>query len=261
MLLQLADECEERQEKEPFVVVLDSLGGRQDTVVRDILEYLTEEWNTNNIIDKSEANFPFDSSEMVVFTPRCPGQSDASSCGLYLIQYVKNIFQDIEKFSNSKSYKNIDNWINGDEMDTKRSEIGSLLKEISKKQRRYENLSWPNINYFPPDRRNTSHSENDDLEFFYSYAKREAEKQTNFSLCRSYKVPVAVSGDRYRHLICMLDQFREEKECISIEEFEYYIKTKSEQPFTHSETMLCLENMQTKGLVMIDQDNLYIVRT
>ena len=79
-------------------------------------------------------------------------------------------------------------------MDTKRSEIGSLLKEISKKQRRYENLSWPNINYFPPDRRNTSHSENDDLEFFYSYAKREAEKQTNFSLCRSYKVPVAVSG-------------------------------------------------------------------
>ena len=71
MLLQLADECEERQEKEPFVVVLDSLGA-----VSNILEYLTVEWNTNNIIDKSEANFPFDSSEIVVVTPRCPGQSD-----------------------------------------------------------------------------------------------------------------------------------------------------------------------------------------
>ena len=256
MLLQLADECEERQEKEPFVVVLDSLGGRQDTAVRDILEYLTEEWNTNNIIDKSEASFPFDSSEMVVITPKCPGQSDASSCGLYLIQYVRNIFQDVEKFSNTKSYKNIDNWINGDEMDTKRSEIASLLKVTSKKQRRYENLSWPNINYFPPD-----NSDNDDLEVFYSYAKREAENQRNFSLCRKYKVPVAVSRNRYRHLVCMLGQFRKEKECISIEEFKYYMKTKSEQPFTHSETMLCLDNMQTNGLVIIDKDNLYIVST
>ena len=146
-------------------------------------------------------------------------------------------------------------------MDTKRSEIGSLLEVISKKQGRFENLSWPNINYFPPDRRNASNSENDDLELFYSYAKREAEKQTNFSLCRKYKVPVAVSGDRYRHLACMLGQFRGEKECISIEEFKYYVRNKSEQPFTHSETMLCLENMQTNGFVMIDQDNLYIVST
>ena len=227
--------------------------------MRDILDYLTEEWNTNNIIDKTEANFPFDSSEMVVITPKCPGQSDESSCGLYLIQYVRNIFQDVEKFSISKSYKNINNWINGDEMDTKRSEIGALLKVTSKKQRRYEHLSWPNINYFPPDRRSPSNSEKDDLEVFYSYAKREAENQINFSLCRSYKVPVAVSGDKYKHLVCMLGQFRKNKECISIAEFKYYIKTKSEQPFTHLETMLCFKKMETNGLVMIDKDNLYIV--
>ena len=108
---------------------------------------------------------------------------------------------------------------------------------------------------------NIINSESDDLGVFYSYAKKEAENQRNFSLCRKYKVPVAVSGNRYRHLVSMLGQFRKDKECISIEEFKCYIKTKSEQPFTHSEIMLCLENMQTNGLVIIDKDNLYIVST
>ena len=102
---------------------------------------------------------------------------------------------------------------------------------------------------------------NENMEVFFSYAKREAENQRNFSLCRKYKVPVAVSGNRYRHLVRMLGQFRKDKECISIEEFRNYINSKSEQPFTHSETMLCLENMQTNGLVLIDKDNLYIIST
>ena len=57
----------------------------------------------------------------------------------------------------------------------------------------------------------------------------------------------------------MLGQFRKDKECISIAEFKYYINTKSEHPFTHWETMLCLEKMEDNGLVMIDKDNLYIV--
>ena len=257
--MQLADEFKRRRKKEPFVVVLDSLGGRQDAVAADILEYLTVEWNTNNIIDKSEANFTFDRSGMKLITPKCPGQSDESSCGLYLIQYLRNILQDIEKFSYSQSYKNIENWIEDDEMYTKRSEIGSLLKGISKKQGRYKNLSWPDINYFPKNRISESNLGRDDFDLFSSYAKRVAEKQANFSLCRRYKVPVAVSGDRYRHLECMLGNFKKDKECISIREFRVFINTRSEQPFTHSETMLCLEKMETNGLVMIAEDTVYIL--
>jgi Ulp1 family protease len=86
-LLQLADECEERQEKEPLVVVLDSMGGRQDAAVQDILEYLTDEWTKNTFIDKSTAAFPFDMTEMAIITPKCPKRPDYTSCGLYLIQF------------------------------------------------------------------------------------------------------------------------------------------------------------------------------
>ena len=128
----MADECDERQEKEPLIVVLDSLGGKHPQTVKDILEYLTVEWDTNAFIDKSNADFPFNSSEMVIASPKCPGQSDLSSCGLYLIEYVSKIFEDINKFCQLNSYRTITNWENEDDMKMKRCNIATLLKEVSK---------------------------------------------------------------------------------------------------------------------------------
>ena len=112
--LQLSDDCDERQEKEPLVVVLDSMGNRQETAVQNILEYLSIEWNKNDLIKKNDAVFPFDSSEMAVLVRNCPKQPDSSSCGLYLIHNhnVNKIFENVDKFCTSRGYRNINNWTN-----------------------------------------------------------------------------------------------------------------------------------------------------
>ena len=188
-LFQLPDECEERQEKEPLVVVLDSMGWRQDSAVEEILEYLAVEWNKNLSIDKSNSVFPFDGSEMETTTPKCPGQADSSSCGLFLIEYLTRIFEDVDKFCTKQNYMHIEYWTNYREMQKKRTAIASLLINLSKQQGRFEYLNFPNINLFPiTESTKTSFVENEDLTYFNSYVKSAAETQTDISLCRHYKL-------------------------------------------------------------------------
>ena len=42
-----------------MIVVLDSLGNKQEDVVQDIMEYLSVEWETNPIIDRSKVVIEF----------------------------------------------------------------------------------------------------------------------------------------------------------------------------------------------------------
>ena len=181
----MADDCDERQEKEPLIVVLDSLGGKHLHTVQAILEYLTVEWETNHYIDKSSAAFSFDSSEMVITSPKCPGQSDLSSCGLYLIEYISKVFEDINKFCLLDSYKTITNWASEDDMKLQRSNIASLLKEISKQQNRFDQLIFPDLNFFSEGVAGLT-AEEEDWKYFNDYVSSAAEIQTDLSLCRQY---------------------------------------------------------------------------
>jgi hypothetical protein len=257
-LFQLADECEERQENEPLIVVLDSMGGRQDEAVQDILQYLTVEWDKNTYIDKSKTVFPFDSSEMVLTTPKCPGQPDFSSCGLYLIQYITKVFEDIDKFSMLQSYKTIENWINEDEMKMKRSDIASLLKNISREQGRFDHLIFPEVNFFPRSESSLT-VENEDWEYFNAYVKSAAETQTDFSLCRQYSLQTFVPLDRHRQLVALLSQFQHKMktQCITIGLFKDYLK--DDYPYTESEIMCCLKQMEKDGMIMMDKNEIYLL--
>ena len=262
-LLQLADECEERQEKEPLVVVLDSMGGQQDAAVNDILEYLTDEWTKNTFIDKSTAAFPFDRTEMAIITPKCPKQPNYTSCGLYLIQFMSKIFQDIGRYCTSKGYKNIQNWTNDEEMKQKRSEIATLIQIVSKEQGRYDHLTFPDVKFF----QNRTHSnnsdssqKNEDLAYFNAYAKSEAEKQRDFSLCRQYNWQLSVSRDRYRQLIVMLREFEHKKavQCFEIRLFKEYLEVnRDEHPYTDKEMMCCLKQMEEDAIIMVDKNKIY----
>jgi hypothetical protein len=252
----LADECDERQEKEPLIVVLDSLGAKHYDAVQDILEYLTVEWGGNAFIDKSDAAFPFNSSEMVITTPKCPGQPDLSSCGLYLIEYMSKTFEDINKFCFLDSYRTINGWANEDDMKMQRSTIAALLKEVSKKQDRFDHLIFPDINFFPPSGTSLT-SEEEDWAYFNDYVTSAAENQRDFSLCRQYSLQTFVRVDRYRQFVVLLDnlQHKTKTQCIQIKMVKDYLT--DDHSFTEPEIMCCLNQMEQDGSIMIDQNEIY----
>ena len=254
----MADECDERQEKEPLIVVLDSLGGKHPQTVKDILEYLTVEWDTNAFIDKSNADFPFNSSEMVIASPKCPGQSDLSSCGLYLIEYVSKIFEDINKFCQLNSYRTITNWANEDDMKLKRCNIATLLKEVSKEQDRFDHLIFPDLNIFPRSGA-TLTAEEEDWAYFNDYVASAAEIQRDLSLCRQYSLQTFVTVARYREFVILLDKLKLQMatQCIQIEIVKD--KLKEVNSFTEPEMMCCLNQMEQNGIIMIDENKIYFL--
>lgn len=254
-LLQLEDDCEERQEKEPLVIVLDSMGGKQDQAVQDVLDYLGDEWSNSSIIDRSTASFPFDKKEMTALTPKCPKQPDCTSCGLYLIEFISQIFKDIGKYCTSLGYRNVQDWTNEEKMKTKRSEIATLIQNVSKEQGRYNPLTFPDVQFFPHD---TTGSE--DLAYFHAYAKLQADKQKDLSLCRQYNWQLSLSMNRYKQLVTLFKEFENKKAtaCFEIALFKHYLEDKiDEYPYTEKEIMFCLKQMEEDGNIMIDRNQIY----
>ena len=152
-------------------MVLDSLGGRQDTAVTNILKYLNIEWETNGVIDKSKAVFSFDSSEMRILIPRCPGQTDVTSCGLYLIHYIQNIFKNVDRYCTSDGYQHLESWRQEEKIHTMRSDIATLLRQISNDQ-------------------SPSDQDSNDLDYLKSYAKLKVANQKDLSLYRKYRLNI-----------------------------------------------------------------------
>ena len=254
----MADECAERQEKEPLIVVLDSLGGKHYDTVQDILEYLSVEWQTNTYIDKSNAAFPFNSSEMVIASPKCPGQSDLSSCGLYLIEYISKIFEDIHKFCLLDSYRNIADWANEDYMKMKRFNIATLLNELSKQQHRYDHLIFPDIDFFPQNVARLT-AEEEDWAYFNDYVSSAAENQSDLSLCRQYSLQTFVTMDRFRPFVILLHNLQQKTktQCIQIKMVKDYFTV--DQSYTEPEIMCCLNQMEQSGTILIDQNEIYFL--
>ena len=254
-LLQLEDDCEERQEKEPLVIVLDSMGGRQDQAVQDILDYLGDEWINNGFIDRSKALFPFDKKEMTILRPKCPIQPDYTSCGLYLIEFLNQIFKYIATYCTSVGYSNVQNWTNEEKMKAKRSEIANLIQKISKEQGRYNHVTFPDIRFSQSD---TNDAE--DLAYFQAYAKLQADKQKDLSLCRQYNWQLSLSRNRYKQLVALFKEFKNKKaeESFDIGLFKHYLEDRSDEyPYTEREIMFCLKQMEEDGIIMIDRDQMY----
>lgn len=252
----MADECEERQEKEPLIVVLDSLGGKHYDTVQDILEYLSVEWRTNTYIDRSSAAFPFNSSEMVIASPKCPGQSDLSSCGVYLIEYISKVFENIDKFSSLDSYKTISDWANEDDMKMKRSDIAAVLNELSKQQNRFDHLIFPEINFLPQSEASLT-AEEEDWAYFNDYVSSAAENQRDLSLCRTYSLQTFVTVDRFRQFVTLLHNLQQKMktQCIQIAIVKDYFT--NDQSYTEPEIMCCLNQLEQNGTIMIDQNDIY----
>ena len=88
-------DSEERHTKgEPFMIVLDSMGGNKNTAVRNIRHYLSAEWKAKMCGEEGdEDEYEFTSKEMKTVRPQKPEQENYSDCGIYLLHYIEMMFK------------------------------------------------------------------------------------------------------------------------------------------------------------------------
>ena len=88
-------DSEERHTKgEPFMIVLDSMGGNKNTAVRNIRHYLSAEWKAKMCGEEGDENeYEFTSKEMKTVRPQKPEQENYSDLGIYLLHYIEMMFK------------------------------------------------------------------------------------------------------------------------------------------------------------------------
>ena len=128
----------------PYIAVLDSMGGNRDSVAEHIRNYLLEELKckkmTTTFMEKAL-------SKMEIIYPRIPQQPDGSSCGVYLVHYVKQLVKGVENNLLSKVFDDTTSWSNEDELRRLRFEIAQLIIKTAKNQGIVFNV--PDIQLFP----------------------------------------------------------------------------------------------------------------
>ena len=132
----------------PFIMVLDSLGGSHSTAVAKIRSYLTFEH-----LEKKNIPLNFGKEKMAEKHPPIPLQPNSCDCGLFLCHYVELIFKDPEVFLGAM-LPDLSKWFNTNDIDFKREDIALLIQKLSNE----DNFSGKNVKYpklrFPARRKN-----------------------------------------------------------------------------------------------------------
>ena len=107
----------------------------------------------------------------------------------------------------------------------KRFDIANVLKDISIKQGRFNDLVFPDLQFSHSARIGGSEGEKgrcpeetgelttveaEDLALFNEYARKAVEKETNIALCREYKSEMTVSEKRTKMFRAMVGRCRKE---------------------------------------------------
>jgi len=132
---------------EPFVIVLDSLGGSKNSAVNNLRQYLAQEWRKKMCTgqDTSE-EFAFSAREMRTIQPSKPEQDNGSDCGLFLLNYVENMFKNVEQFL-WPTLPDMSDWFTVEEVAWKRKNIAELIRTLASEQRPGVNLNFPKIKF------------------------------------------------------------------------------------------------------------------
>jgi len=113
---------------EPFLILLDSLGGTKPQAVKIIREYLTREW-----LAKKGGEESFSARNVKLFKPNKPHQENFTDCGLYLLHYIEKIFGCVAQFYWSK-LPDLSDWFPKEEIDRKRFELATHIQNLAKVQ-------------------------------------------------------------------------------------------------------------------------------
>ena len=132
-------------DKEPYIAVLDSdaHGDKKDDVIYNLKNYLVEELQIKSIKSISKTTI----KEMKTIYPKVPKQSDGSSCGLFVLYYVKEIFKRVDMLDSL--FDDMSSWHRDEkELVTMRYELAKTIKNTGVKQG-CGNVKLPDIQYFP----------------------------------------------------------------------------------------------------------------
>ena len=129
---------------DPYVAVLDSVGGRKELAVDNLKNYLLEELKTR----KTRSVTANDIINMETVYPNIPNQPDGSSCGLYVLHYIQQILTGLEDKSLSSMFNDTTKWFK-DDINRKRFEISRIIIDTAKSTPNYEKLVLPEIQFFP----------------------------------------------------------------------------------------------------------------
>ena len=107
----------------PFIAVLDSVGGKRDVEVVNIKNYLLEELK----VKTNQTNLHKLVQEIEIQYPVLPRQADGSSCGLYLIFYVRQIVESFKNKAVSDILKDTQTWFKQSEINRMRFELACKI--------------------------------------------------------------------------------------------------------------------------------------
>eukprot|EP00092_Neocalanus_flemingeri_P033060 GFUD01035954.1.p1 GENE.GFUD01035954.1~~GFUD01035954.1.p1 ORF type:complete len:1471 (+),score=415.21 GFUD01035954.1:79-4491(+) len=158
---------DDRQTKgEPFMIVLDSMGGNKSAAVTNIRHYLAAEWKAKMCGEEGdEDEYEFSSKEMKTVRPKKPEQENYSDCGIYLLHYIEMMFKSVAQYYWPASIQDLNNWFSIEEISTKRDEIARLIRELSEDQNLDKEMTFPtDINFLPTVPVTRSHRRNRDYD-------------------------------------------------------------------------------------------------
>ena len=174
----------------PYIAVLDSIDGKRDAEGGIIRNYLLEELKTKENMRSSDFfGLEKELKKMEIIYPKIPRQLDSSSCGLFVIFYVKNIVTSYLKNGMSQILRNRETWFENGEIKRMRFELACKIIESAASQGK--TIDMPTFQLFPTpaeDRAEKSKwRENIDPDTSYSeYIEHIKRTQTDITLRRTY---------------------------------------------------------------------------
>ena len=151
--------------KQPCILTFDSLAGSSKARTHQTLrEYLTCEWK-KKMVSRGNEERVFTKDSMPATIPKVQQQPNFSDCGIYLLQYVESFFRDpIRDYSLPIPKTTLmPQWFPKNEVEGKRDNIASLIRELAASQNPGKEFKFPQLNFFnPPDEES---EEDEDEEF------------------------------------------------------------------------------------------------
>ena len=132
-------------DKEPYIAVLDSDAhdDKKYDVIYNLKNYLVEELQIKSIKTINKTTI----KEMKTMCPKVPKQSDGSSCGLFVLYYVKEIFKRVDMLNSL--FDDMSSWHRDKkELVTMRYELAKTIK-ITGVRQGYGDVKLPDLQYLP----------------------------------------------------------------------------------------------------------------
>lgn len=139
-LIKCPPKSEERTIKgEPFLILLDSMGGDNEELLDEIRQYLTEEWKV-----KTGGKETFGKREVRLVKPEKPQQLNSTDCGVYLLQYIEKMFGSVPQFYCFK-LPDLTDWFPPELILRKRHEMAQHIQKMARVQLQDSCPKFPEI--------------------------------------------------------------------------------------------------------------------